>query len=308
MSRTNVQPRQIREPVERLNNIANYNKYLDHDKALDALMGDGVAAPDEAITSLVRTITHNAADAVVVATKTWSFVNGAFTAADVGRRLVVAGTTAGSNNGTFVIASVTNATTIVTATAPGGSNETFGVGVTQALHHPSLAITHNASDAVTKATKTFHFVNGTFTVSDVGRKLVVQGTANSGANDGIYTIATVVNATDVTVTEALAADETFGAGVTQTMISATCVLSGGVPVSLLSSVVSQVFALGVGTYIGQIHKVRVIVGTTTTTLRIPKFADGKTVTSTSTADSLQFMWNGMAWRCAKNIGTPASIA
>lgn len=81
-----------------------------------------------------RSIVHNAADKVVVATKTWDFINGGFSAADVGGTFTVSGTaSSGANDGTYTIASVTDADTIVSVEAPGGSNETFGSGVTVSL-------------------------------------------------------------------------------------------------------------------------------------------------------------------------------
>lgn len=69
-----------------------------------------------------RTIVVTDTDEVVAATKTWTFANGAFTAADVGATFVLAGSA--SNDGTYTIASVTNPTTIVSVEAPVG-DETF---------------------------------------------------------------------------------------------------------------------------------------------------------------------------------------
>lgn len=71
----------------------------------------------------LRTIVVTAADNVVAGSHTWTFANGAFTADDVGGTLTVSGATNANNNATVTIASVTNATTIVT----GGTqtNETF---------------------------------------------------------------------------------------------------------------------------------------------------------------------------------------
>lgn len=70
-----------------------------------------------------RTIVVTATDNVTASTHTWVFANGAFTADDVGGTLTVAGATNANNNASVTIASVTNATTIVT----GGTqtNETF---------------------------------------------------------------------------------------------------------------------------------------------------------------------------------------
>ncbi|MBW2288645.1 MAG: hypothetical protein JRG90_12565 [Deltaproteobacteria bacterium] len=85
-----------------------------------ASLWDG-AAPSG---GLVRAIVHNAADDVVAATKTWTFVNGAFTADDVGRLLLMGGTASG-NDGNFTIAQVNSPTEVESLEAP-ASDETAG--------------------------------------------------------------------------------------------------------------------------------------------------------------------------------------
>ena len=90
--------------------------------------------------ALVRTPLVTATDAVVASTHTWTFANGAFTAADVGGTITVAGATNVANNGTFTITSVTNATTIVTSGSQ--TNETFTAGgPTVTLSVSSAALT-----------------------------------------------------------------------------------------------------------------------------------------------------------------------
>lgn len=93
---------------------------------MTAGLGDvwsGTTPPGAAL----RVNTPNAADDVVIGTKTWIFADGQFTADDVGRSFIVANAVTGTNNGHFIIASVTNATTIVSVETPGGT-ETFGGG------------------------------------------------------------------------------------------------------------------------------------------------------------------------------------
>jgi hypothetical protein len=80
--------------------------------------------------STSRTIAHHSSDAVNHTTKTWTLGNGAFTSLDVGATIVVTGSS--TSNGTYVIASVTNATTIVTVTGPAG-DETLAGGTSVAL-------------------------------------------------------------------------------------------------------------------------------------------------------------------------------
>lgn len=61
-------------------------------------------------------------DHVVASTKTWTFAEGGFIAGDVGDTFTVTGSA--SNDGTYTIASRTNARVVVTTEAPGG-DETF---------------------------------------------------------------------------------------------------------------------------------------------------------------------------------------
>lgn len=134
------------------------------------------------IADLVRAPAHNAADAVVAATKTWNFVNGAFTAADVGRIIFPQGTATAGNSKAFTIASVVDATHITTVEAP-AADETFGAGVTQKIFSinrtPGRDVT---ADNVDGASRIWTFQNGDFTIDDVGRELVVAGATNVGNN------------------------------------------------------------------------------------------------------------------------------
>lgn len=153
------------------------------------------------IASLVRSVTHNAADAVVAATKVWHFVNGAFTGADVGRLFFVAGATAAGDNGVFTIASVTNSTDVVSVEAP-GADETFGGGVTQSLYdlvrEPARDV---ASDSVDGTSREFTILGGSFTSADVGRKLRIAGAVSSG-NNADHVIEAVLSSSIVRVTNA----------------------------------------------------------------------------------------------------------
>ncbi len=75
-----------------------------------------------------RTVIVTGTDHVVASTHTWTFANAAFTSADVGGTITVAGATNAANNNTFTISTVTNATTIVTTGSQ--TNETFSGVVT----------------------------------------------------------------------------------------------------------------------------------------------------------------------------------
>lgn len=71
-------------------------------------------------------VTVTGSDSVVASTKTWTFANGAFSAADIGAYFTVAGASNGANNGTFTITEVVSSTAVKTAgTAAALVNETF---------------------------------------------------------------------------------------------------------------------------------------------------------------------------------------
>jgi len=144
-----------------------------------------------------RVITHNAADAVVLATSTWSFLNGAFTAADVGRLLFVAGTATAGNSGAFTIAEIVSATSIRTVEAP-AADETLGVGVTQSVYtvnrEPARDVT---SDSVNGTSREWTILGGAFTSADIGRRLSVAGASSAGNNSALHVIESIVSSTVV---------------------------------------------------------------------------------------------------------------
>jgi hypothetical protein len=134
------------------------------------------------IASLDRAIAHNAADAVVAATKTWSFVNGAFTVADVGKLIFMAGAANAGNNGVFTVANVLSATQITTVEAP-GADEAFGVGVTEKAYTIVREPVRDAVyDSVVGASRVWMVQNGNFTADDIGRTLRVAGAQQAGNN------------------------------------------------------------------------------------------------------------------------------
>lgn len=148
------------------------------------------------ITTVDRTVTHNAADSVVAATKTWHFVNGAFVAGDVGKLLFMVGTAAAGDKGVFTIATVVSSTNITTLEAP-GADETFGGGVTQKIYQISREVIRDAaSDTVNGTSRNWTVLNGNFTAEDVGRILRVAGAQNAG-NNADHVIEAVLSATIV---------------------------------------------------------------------------------------------------------------
>ncbi|MFQ5351814.1 MAG: hypothetical protein ACE5D3_01935, partial [Candidatus Binatia bacterium] len=148
------------------------------------------------IADLNRSITHDAADAVVSATKTWSFTNGSFTEADVGRLLFIANAANPGNNGVFTIGGFVNSTTITTVEVP-GADETFGVTVTQDVYvvnrEPARDV---AADAVDGTSREWTVLDAVFTSADVGRKLSVAGATNVG-NNADHVIEAVLSTTVV---------------------------------------------------------------------------------------------------------------
>jgi hypothetical protein len=144
------------------------------------------------IADLNRAITHNAADNVVAATKTWSFVNGAFTALDVGRLIFIANAADADNNGVFTIGSVVSPTDITTIEAP-SSDETFGVTVTQDVYSIDREPARDAvSDSVDGTSREWTILGAVFTSEDIGRKLRIAG-SSGGLNDADHVIEAIVS-------------------------------------------------------------------------------------------------------------------
>jgi hypothetical protein len=155
------------------------------------------------IADLVRAIVHNAADAVVAATKTWSFVNAAFTAADVGRLIFIVNAATPANNGAFTIGQVLSATQIKTIEAP-GANETFGGTVTQRVfsinREPGRDI---SADNVDGPSRIWTLLAANFTADDIGRVIRVAGATN-GANNADHTIEAFLSSSQVKTSNATA--------------------------------------------------------------------------------------------------------
>jgi hypothetical protein len=109
----------------------NKPRYIDGETMAADITGDWIDIDDipnigfQAVwdTAAARTPVVTNTDAVVSGTKTWTFANAAFTAADVGGTFTITGTDLG-NDGTYTIASRTNATTVVSVEAP-TADETF---------------------------------------------------------------------------------------------------------------------------------------------------------------------------------------
>lgn len=89
---------------------------------------------------LVRSIAHDVADQVVAATKTWTFVNGAFTQDDVGRLVLMGGTVSG-NDGIFTIAQVNSPTEFESVEAPGADEVAGASPWTQDVYEASAQAT-----------------------------------------------------------------------------------------------------------------------------------------------------------------------
>lgn len=70
------------------------------------------------------------------------------------------------------------------------------------------AVTESNTVATVSATKTITAAGGIFAATDVGRKITLSGSGSG--NDGTYTVATYVNANNVTTTEAIPSDESAG--------------------------------------------------------------------------------------------------
>jgi len=154
-----------------------------------------------------RVIAHDAADAVVQSTKLWTFINGAFTAADIGRKLFMVNAADADSNGIFTIGSVVGPTQVTTVEAT-GVDETFGVTVTQEVFDVDREPARDAvSDSVDNLNRHWTLLDALFTEDDIGRKIRTLGTTNG--NDGDFTIEAIISSTVARTTEAPAAVEEF---------------------------------------------------------------------------------------------------
>jgi hypothetical protein len=162
------------------------------------------------ITSLSRAITaDDGVDNVDAGTKIWTFTNGAFTSADIGRILFVGGATAPGDNGAFIINSVISPTAVTTIETP-GANETFN-GVAYSIYDIDREPARDAvSDSVDATSREWTFNKAVFTDDDIGRKLRVAGATNAENNDD-HIIESVISPTIVRTDNSTAplADETF---------------------------------------------------------------------------------------------------
>lgn len=295
MARTVPTLRQFRIPTILENAQAIKNWADDVTQAIDGLVGSeaGDVADNK---GRVRTIARTAGDAVVASTKTLTIALGAFTALDVGRRIKLIGTSGATNDLMLTIATVTSGTVIVVTEALGG-NETFGSGVSYEIVGGARSSAAHSADAVVEATKTWTLTNGAFTAADVGRILEVKGTANSGANDGFYTIASVTSTTVVVTTQAPAADETIGAVGTRRILGSSQVID---PTFVLTNILvdgTTTFGLRDGTQVGQrtvIKCTRAAYTPAGTVLPI-SFADGTTLAFNAVQDQVELLWDGTNW-------------
>jgi len=149
------------------------------------------------IGALSRTIAgDDGVDTVVAATKLWTFSNGSFTSADVGRLLFMASATAPGDNGVFTINSVVGPTQVTTLETP-GADETF-TGVSQTVYDIVREPARDAvADSVDSVSREWSINRAVFTSDDIGRKLSVAGATAPGNNSADHIIEAIISPTVV---------------------------------------------------------------------------------------------------------------
>lgn len=147
------------------------------------------AVPFSGTGDSVNVLVGGTGDSLTFATGTVTLVDsaGAFTANDVGKRLTIAGATNPGNDGTFVIVSYVDATSVTFANA---------TGVTETSSFTYASTDVRLTDA-----------GGTFPATAAGMKIVVAGSTNPG-NDGTFTIFSRISATDIIFANATGVTET----------------------------------------------------------------------------------------------------
>jgi hypothetical protein len=143
-------------------------------------------------------ITYDASDAVVAATKTWTFPNANFTTADIGRLLVITNAPTAGNNGVWTIGGIASPTAVTTVEVPVATEALNNApNADQSVYSINREPTRDyTSDWVDATSRQWTLLNALFTSEDVGRKIDIAGTAG-GTNDGEYVIEAVISSTVV---------------------------------------------------------------------------------------------------------------
>ena len=162
-----------------------------------------------------RVITADGADSVVQATKLWSFTNGAFTAADIGRKIFISGATDPASNGLKTIGSVVAPTQITTVEAT-GVDETFGATTQEVFDVDREPARDAVSDSVDSSNRQWTLVDALFTADDIGRKIRVAG-SSGGLNDADFVIEAIISSTIARTTQVPGATEEFNGFSTTTL-------------------------------------------------------------------------------------------
>lgn len=162
-----------------------------------------------ALPGIQRSVTPNERDYFGTGPDRIQVSNAAFVGTDVGRSIIVQGATTPANDIVFSIASIISGVQAgVTPTPPVA--ELMPSGARAWIADLSQSIAADAGvDNVVAVTKVWTFTNAAFTDADIGRLLVISGSASG--NDGVFTIGSIVSPTSVATIEAPAADETFAA-------------------------------------------------------------------------------------------------
>lgn len=146
-------------------------------------------------------------DGVTVSTVAlWELNNGAFTAADVGGNLAIAGATSFNNNGNHLVTIVNSDIDVTTPQ---------GLCVSEPL--PGTATANLTRLSIVAVANALSVNAATFDDTWVGAVLTIAG---SVANDGAWTVASVPDAHTVILVDAgnTLVNETFGVGVTITAV------------------------------------------------------------------------------------------
>jgi hypothetical protein len=153
-----------------------------------------------AVRGVQRSLTPSPRDYLSVTPDTVRLGNAAFTAADVARIVLMRGCTTAANDAiAYTIASITSAAIAVVSTP--NTAEVLPASTRTWICAAPRLIADDPLDEVVSTTKTWTFENGAFTATDVGRLMKIDGTGG-GTNDGIFTIASVIDAKNITTLEA----------------------------------------------------------------------------------------------------------
>lgn len=164
-------------------------------EVMPALARAWIAALDRAVTVV------DSVDNVDKPSRVWTFTNGAFTTADIGKMFYITGTVSG-NDGPYTIGNVTGTNTIVTIEEPAATETFVAVVPVMAIYSVVREPARDPyADSVDGPSHVWTIRNAIFTDDDIGRTVAITD-AQQGANNSTHVIEAVLSTTSIRTSNA----------------------------------------------------------------------------------------------------------